>query len=194
MNRIEASLRTIVRDLRELDCGFALVGGFAVSAHTNPRTTKDVDVAVAVEADEEAEQLAYRLSQRGYELGAAIEQTSTERLATLRTRSPNGSIVDLLFASSGIEPELVRDAVTLEILDALSVPVASIGYLIATKVLARDDRKRPQDRVDLASLFACATQQDLALARSVLELVTRRGYARGRELVANLDAALVELR
>ena len=34
-----------------------------------------------------------------------------------------------------------------------NAPVASIAHLIALKVLARDDRTRPQDRLDLAGLF-----------------------------------------
>jgi len=193
MSRIEASLRAVVKDLDDLGCAFALVGGFAVSARTDPRTTKDVDVAVVVEGDEEAERLAYELSQRGYELGAAIEQTETERLATLRTVSPAGSVVDLLFASSSIEPELVEGATMIEILGGLSVRVASVGHLIATKILARDDRLRPQDRVDLAALFRAAGDDDLSLARSTLLMVVERGYARGRDLPADLDSALAEL-
>ena len=52
MRRIEKALRSVVADLRALDRSFALLGGFAVSAHTEPRTTKDVDLAVVVEDDD----------------------------------------------------------------------------------------------------------------------------------------------
>jgi hypothetical protein len=34
-------------DLTEVDVPFALVGGLAVSAHTEPRSTRDADLAVA---------------------------------------------------------------------------------------------------------------------------------------------------
>jgi hypothetical protein len=47
-----------------------------------------------------------------YRLLASIEQEETGRLATVRLGSPpavsGDVVVDLLFASSGIEPEIVR--------------------------------------------------------------------------------------
>ncbi len=193
MRRIESALRAIVADLRTLDRSFALLGGFAVSARTDPRTTKDVDVAVVVDDDADAEQLAVQLSQRGYQVRTTIEQTSTGRLATIRTISPRGAIVDVLFASSGIEPEIVAAATDIDILDGLIVPVATTGHLIAMKVLARDDRDRPQDRLDLRALFAVATADDIDSARAALELIAARGYSRGRELLAELARAMSEL-
>lgn len=45
-------------------------------------------------------------------------------------------IVDLLFASSGIENEVVASADLLEVLPGLTVPVATTAHLIALKVLA----------------------------------------------------------
>jgi hypothetical protein len=38
---------------------------------------------------------------------STVEHKRTGRLATARTTSPSGAVVDLLFASSGIEPEVV---------------------------------------------------------------------------------------
>jgi len=61
------------------------------------------------------------------------------------------------------------------------------------KVLARDDRARPQDRVDLAGLFRKATEDDVAAARRALELVDERGYGRDRALLDELTEALDEL-
>jgi len=198
VRRLESALRAVVDDLRELGREFALLGGFAVSARVEPRTTKDIDLAVVVEGDDDAEQLAFQLSQRGYTVETTVEttveHTRSGRLATIRTTSPSGAVVDLLFASSGIEPEAVQAATELEILDGLTVPVASVGHLIAMKVLARDDRHRPQDRVDLAGLFRAATKDDIAAARDALELIVRRGYGRGRPLLQELDQALEELR
>jgi predicted nucleotidyltransferase len=193
VRRLEAALRGVVDDLGNLGREFALLGGFAVSAHVEPRTTKDVDVAVAVDGDEDAERVAFELSQRGYTVHATIEHTRTGRLATIRTTSPSGAVVDVLFASSGIEREVVGAAITLEILDGLRVPVASVAHLIAMKVLARDDRRRPQDRVDLGALLRVATPDDLRVAREALELIIERGYARDRALVEELERALVEL-
>jgi len=61
-------------------------------------------------------------------------------------------------------------------------------------VLARDDRTRPHDRVDLAALLSRADGTALSEARTALTLVTQRGFHRGRGLLAALDAALEESR
>lgn len=193
MRRIEAALRAAVADLNELGRSFALLGGFAVSARSEPRTTKDVDLAVVVDDDADAEQLAFQLAARGYTVVSTVEQRHTKRLATIRTEAPSGTIVDLLFASSGIEPEIVDQATPIDILGDLVIPVATIAHLIATKVLARDDRHRPQDRVDLQALLAAAAAPDLADARAALRLVMARECARGRNLEADLEQAIAEL-
>jgi hypothetical protein len=75
------------------------------------------------------------------------------------------ALADLLFASCGIEPEVVAAADAIELFQGLSVPVATIGHLIALKVLSRDDDTRPQDIVDLRALIVEATAADLAMAR-----------------------------
>lgn len=89
------------------DCGrqFALVGGLAVSMRSEPRFTKDVDLAVSVADDADAEQVVHSLLQIGYSVLASLEQIATGRLATIRLRPPvEGSeiVVDLLFASCEI--------------------------------------------------------------------------------------------
>ena len=75
-------------------------------------------------------------------------------------------------------------------MSGLTAPVARLGHLIALKVLARDDRTRPQDRVDLAALLTRADAAALAEARESLTLITRRGFQRGRDLLAALGAAM----
>jgi hypothetical protein len=62
------------------------------------------------------------------------------------------------------------------------------------KVLARDDRTRPQDRVDLAALLIRADHAALREARESLTLVAHRGFQRGRDLLAGLDTAVSEFR
>jgi len=69
MSRVEEALRRIVADLRSTSHPFALVGGFAVSARTEPRFTRDVDLVVAVPDDAAAEQLIGALVERGYSRG-----------------------------------------------------------------------------------------------------------------------------
>jgi len=197
VSRAEAALRRILSDLVELGRRFALVGGLAVSARTEPRLTRDADLAVLVADDRDAESLIRDLRARSWRAVTAIEQDVAGRLATVRLALADalgGTVVDLLFASSGIEPEIVASAERIEVLPALAIPVASLAHLIALKVLARDDRTRPQDRVDLAALLARADPQSLRAARAALVLVTERGFHRGRDLAAALDAAVAEFR
>jgi predicted nucleotidyltransferase len=195
MNHLIGHIRAL--HLRLEPGSWALIGGIAVSLRVQPRFTSDIDVAVIVNDDPTAEALVMRLSGLGYRAVAVVEQKATGRLSTVRLLPPgegeNGAVADLLFASSGIEAELVRAAEHLKILPDLIVPVARIGHLIALKALARDDRTRPQDWVDLVHLLAEATPEDLALAREGARLIVERGYHRGRELEAELEVLIGEL-
>ena len=169
-----------------------------MSARTEPRLTRDADLAVLVTGDPDAEALVRDLQGRGWRVVAAIEQEVAGRLATVRLalagEDVRGAVVDLLFASSGIEPEIVTAAEPIEAVPGFGVPVARLGHLIALKVLARDDRTRPYDRVDLAALLARADAAALDEAWESLTLVMRRGFHRGRDLLAALDAAVKEFR
>ncbi len=192
-HRIEGALRGVVADLEEMQRKFALVGGFAVSARCEPRTTRDVDLSVLVDGDAEAERVVFELGARSYGVGATVEHSTMGRLATARMVSPPGVVVDLLFASCGFEPEVVRGAEVLEILPGLRTPVATVAHLIAMKVLSRNDKYRPQDRMDLIALLAIATPPDLLAARAALKLCTDRGFHRERELDEELCSLQEEL-
>jgi hypothetical protein len=170
----------------------------AVSARTEFRFTRDIDLVVAVGSDPEAEHVVGRFLSDGYQAISMLEQTSTDRLSTMRLLPPreprSGVIVDLLFASSGIEPEIVSAAQPLDIFPGFKVPVAQTGHLIALKVLARDDETRPQDLIDLRNLLIAAEDDDLQMARDALDLIAARSYDRGKDLQADLDALLTRFR
>jgi predicted nucleotidyltransferase len=191
-NRLHEGLARVTRDLDRAGRGFALVGGIAVSVRTEPRLTRDLDLVVAVANDRDAESLVHALVMEGYEVRATVEQEGTGRLATMRLVTPGetvrGVVADLLFASSGIEAEIVAAAERLEILPRLFVPVASTGHLVALKLLARDDRDRPQDADDLRALRQVASRQEFDRAREAVRLIVERGFGRGRDL----DRALEE--
>lgn len=194
MSAIELAFRAAVADLDRIGRPYALVGGFAVAARANPRFTLDIDLAVAVDHDAGAEAVIRALHDRGYLVLATVEQEATGRLATARLRPPKAAdvVVDLLFASSAIEPEIAGGAERLEVLPGLLVPVASIAHLLAMKLLARDDRDRPADADDLRHLSAVATDDDWAVAAEAVALIEDRGAHRGRSLtrlLAELRAA-----
>lgn len=192
MTSLEAILRQVDTDLTGRGVAFALVGGLAVSTRVEPRFTRDADLAVAVGGDAEAETLIHALRSR-YRIEAVIEQEAVGRLATVRLSTSADSrapVVDLLFASSGIEPEVVSEAEPMELLRGLTMPVARTGHLIALKVLSRDDLTRPQDLQDLLALARIASPDELDRARRALDLITGRGYDRGRHLRSELQALL----
>jgi len=197
MNRLEAALRLASRDIQQAGLRWAVVGGIAVSVRTEPRFTRDLDLAVAVDADAQAKALVAHLLDLGYRTLASLEQTETSRLATVRLIAPGetetGVVVDLLFASSGIEPEVVAAAEGIRVFSRLVVPVASLEHLLALKVLARDDTRRPQDRVDIAALLHNASAEQIEEARKALRLITERRFNRDRDLDAELDRAVSEL-
>lgn len=169
-------------DLSELGAPFALVGGLAVSVWAEPRYTRDVDLAVGVALDEEAERLVRELSTRNYEIVTIIEQTRTSRLATARLRraEDRSVFIDLLFASSGIERELTAAAVRID-----DVPVGPVGHLLALKVLSESAR-RLQDRIDIQELAKVATAEDWHVAEAMVSLIKARGFHRGRALLTRL--------
>ena len=128
MTRVEKVLRDVAAALDARGHRFALIGGLGVSARTEPRFTRDVDWAVAVRGDPEAESVVHDLVEAGYSILMTVEQDVTHRLATVRLlppdEAPTGVVADLLFASSGVEPELVAAADAMEILPGIRVPVA----------------------------------------------------------------------
>lgn len=160
-----------------------------MSVRAEPRMTRDADVAVSVRGDDETEALLHTLTHHGFVVETLVEQVAADRLATARLRHTEaGSLVtDLLFASSGVEPEVVAAASRVEVLSGVVMPVATVGHLIALKLLARDDRQRPNDADDLAWLRQVATDGDWAEAAHAVELIRQRGYDRGRDLATALE-------
>jgi hypothetical protein len=195
---LEAVLRRALANLTRAGARGAVIGGQAVSARTEFRFTRDIDVALSVADDREAEHIVSTFLQSGHQVLSLLDQTATGRFATARLIPPgeteSGAILDLMFASCGIEPEVVAAASSVELYAGLWVPVATVGHLIALKVLSRNDDTRPQDIIDLRALFVGATDEDLAMARDGLALIAERGYDRGKSLQTDLDALLARFR
>jgi hypothetical protein len=192
VSRLESALIHLVADVRALRLRWALVGGLAVSVRARPRTTEDLDVVIAVSGDREAEKVAFSLRNLGYQYlpEHALEQKDVARLATVRffSQRPEGRnvVVDLLFASSGIEPEIVAAAEPVEVLPGLVIPVARTGHLVALKVLAG----RELDVRDAHWLWEAADEGERQLARDSLVLITQRRFNRGKNLLAELARLL----
>ena len=86
LNRWREAVASIAAELDRVDAQWAVVGGIAVGARAEPRTTRDVDLAIAVDGDREAEALIRQLLRAGYETVSLVEHASRSRLATVRLR------------------------------------------------------------------------------------------------------------
>lgn len=127
------------------------------------------------------------MQRNGFLVETVIQQRSSGRLATARLcRGPKEPIVDLLFAASGIEPEVAACATTMSVLKH-PVPVATVGHLIAMKLVSTDDDRRPHDRSDLLELARVADEAEWSRAEIAVRLITERRFHRGRDLAAALE-------
>lgn len=184
MTPVDTALAQAVADLNAVGARYALVGGVAVGLRSVVRFTRDLDFAVAVPGDQEAEAVVFGLRQRGYSVSADLEQTYVDRLCTIRLlRHDSDVIVDLLFANCGLENDIVDYAENVEVIPGVYAPVARTGHLIAMKALAG----RNQDLTDLEYLFGGISDADLALAREAAQLIVARGYSRGQDVPGDLE-------
>lgn len=189
---LERVLAEIARELTARARRFALVGGLAVSLRAEVRFTRDVDLAVEVRDDEDAETLVRDLGHAGFRPVATVEHEVKKRLSIARLQSPTGVVVDLLFASSGLEHEITARATSLVLGDQIAIPVARSEELLAMKILSMTPR-RLQDRIDAQNLVTFALP-DIEVVRADLALIDARGYGRGQDLAAKLDELLASIR
>lgn len=103
--------------------------------------------------------------------------------------SPEGVKVDLLFASSGIEPEIVTRALPVALAGLHPIPVARAEELLAMKVLSMTEQ-RLQDRLDARHLLAHNPELDLDDVRRSLRTIKERGFDRDQDLETKLDELL----
>lgn len=122
-----------------------------------------------------------------------MEEQGKNYISTVRFTHPQHPdiFIDFLFASSGIETEIVQDAIPLEALPNTSVKGAQIGHLLALKILS-EAKGREQDTIDIRNLLQEATSQDIEKAKEACILITKRGFNRNRNLLALLEKHLTE--
>ncbi|MDN5747433.1 MAG: hypothetical protein L0H64_02745 [Pseudonocardia sp.] len=115
----------------------------------------------------------------GYRLDGIVEQDAVGRLATARMIASGdvalGVVVDIHFATAGIEAEIVAAAEVHEVLPDLWMPVATAGHLVALKLFARDDETRPQDAADLRALQCGLDAVDHRMVRAAVGLIVEAG-------------------
>jgi hypothetical protein len=181
VTRLQKALIRLDADLQAIGARWALVGGFAVMLRAEARSTRDLDVVLAVSGDREAENLVRSLRLRGYSdhpTGGMMERKDG-RLATVRLVSPileeddeAGAEIDLLIACAGVEPEICAMSTQVEVLPRYFIPVARPGHLVALKILAG----RLKDHQDVLVLLRQMDSEELRLAQETLVLIEKRGF------------------
>lgn len=188
-------LKRLVTFLEDKKVEYALVGGLAVSFRTIERATKDIDIAIAVDKDLEAEDLIRQFQQVGFQPATLLENKLHKRISTVRllsNESPN-VFVDILFSTSGIEEEVCSSAELIEILPDLKLRVSTLASLIAMKVLSSTNIKRKQDLLDLSNLLSDASSEDLQEARRLVALIESRNFNEGFNLSESLEKMIREV-
>ncbi|MFT3745693.1 MAG: nucleotidyl transferase AbiEii/AbiGii toxin family protein [Pyrinomonadaceae bacterium] len=196
MKHLEAHTKVVTSRLNKMGVKFAVVGGIAVSFRSAVRTTNDLDLAVLVNNDAEAESIVQSLMDLGYRPKIQLESDVTGRMSTVRMISAGERevFVDLLFASSGIEQEVVQAADPIEIFPGIILSVATRPALIALKVLSANPETRRKDIDDLQNLIEASKPDEIAAARGLVNLITERGYNRTKDLQKDLDSYIEQFK
>lgn len=146
--------------LEEQRVRYLVVGGLAVVAVGEPRTTADADAIVFL-SNAEAEALIGAAARAGFELDPAVELERLATTGTMRFRKAPYR-VDLITASLPFEEAAFRRASTHELF-GVRLPFPSPEDLILFKILAGRDKdmldaigvaRRHRDRLDTAYLEA----------------------------------------
>lgn len=150
----------LIRLLSDNEVEFVLVGGLAVALQGYPRTTMDVDVVLAMDADNlarfvEGARAAGLRPTIPVELEALRDPALIDRwhrekgmLAfSLRGQEAQATVIDVLVRPKVSFAALRRDATLIEV-GACRIPVASIAHLIEMK----RDTGRGKDRIDIEEL------------------------------------------
>ena len=155
------TLREVLRSLDDLDAAYMLVGGVALAAWARPRATTDLDLVIAVPAED--------LPAVGKLLGRRVGGLSSMRpfrfrdgttLQRVLVQRPEGEVtVDLILADTAFLAAALRRRVPRTLGD-LEAHVATPEDLAVMKLQAG----RGQDLVDVRSL-AEAQQLDMAYLR-----------------------------
>jgi predicted nucleotidyltransferase len=192
MSGILTQLREIAEVLNTSEYQWALIGALAVSIYTEPRTTRDIDIAIILEEKDHEEELIQYLFGKGYHSRYVLQHAMPSQRLGNRVLTPadthQQSIpIDLLSSSTGIEKEVVHSSQKIEVFPTVVMPVARVSHLIAMKVLSENSDDRMKDQLDLKNLLKIATTSDIDSAREAVQLIEERGFARRKDLLSTLE-------
>ncbi|MDM8522945.1 nucleotidyltransferase [Desulfococcaceae bacterium HSG8] len=138
---------SIIKKLNEADIRYAVVGGIALSFHTRPRYTKDIDILVLAK---DIDDLKYVLKKMGYISEASSWTFKSTNITLHRLTKIEGEdslTIDLLAGNEERHAEIIKNAVTEETEYGLTC-IASREDLIRMKRF----RNSKQDIADIEAL------------------------------------------
>jgi len=197
MSSLLSAVKTVIKDLNELNINYAFVGALALGARGRTRQTIDADIAVSIERDGSSEKLIDDLILKGYGVNNIYRNKSSIALARLFAREAKDSLVELdfLFELCGIEKEVVSSAQKLEIWPDCSAPIATVSSLLAMKARCQDLPERIQDKADLITqLIPLANLNEIEEARNLIKLIEERNFNEGRDLLSSFNKLVKEVK
>lgn len=143
---MNSDFKELLSLLNRFGAKYLVVGGYAVMLYTEPRYTRDLDLAVSAEPDDVAP-LRKALAEFGFPLSdeAADELTKPNRMISIG-RPP--SRIDFLNQIRGIDFHQAWERRKTVDIDGVEVAFVSLEDLIRSKQAAG----RPQDLIDLEHL------------------------------------------
>lgn len=143
-----AALGSLTGVLEACNVRYALIGGLAKAAWSRARATRDIDIAVVVDAAG-LHDLQARLRASAFSIVTTVGgEPDDARPDIFVARSSNGIAVDVLIAKTPFEEEAVAQSVPLDLLGH-RVQVVTAEDLVFYKLLAG----RPRDRDDILDVI-----------------------------------------
>lgn len=142
----------------------AVIGGCARNAYAEVRSTRDVDLVVAV-SEERYPTLTELLARRGFHRGSAVgaEHGGVPDLELFR--DAGGRRLDLLYAHTEFERSALSRRETREPYAGVRAPVVSPEDLVVYKLIAG----RTQDRLDIVAMIEALEPHGRVLDWSYVE-------------------------
>ena len=138
-------LRDLCRELNQRGAKYVVVGGFAIRAASYIRSTMDVDLIVAADAENEARVFA-ALATLPDQAASELHPGELQQYTVIRVADE--ILVDLMRSAGGIDyAEAAKDVVVHEV-DGVPIPFASPRLLWRMKAVTH----REKDALDLVFL------------------------------------------
>lgn len=151
---MEREFRDIVKVLREAKRrefirDFALTGALALSALSEPRATRDIDILISLEKEKIKRLVEWLKYSKEYRLVKHHTGRPKDRIKDLIEVPAGSTWIDLIVASSAVEEEAISNSLSISVFTVDKLKIVRPEYLIILKLLAGSE----QDYLDSAHLW-----------------------------------------